>query len=163
MRRSFLITPSSSTLLTLRDGLWRVAIARYGMQGRKLQQKSTNFLWIAWWSPSGNVHCFPLHEKPFIIFCCRNEIASCEEMAYESLPLKDAATLLFFRNQSDLLKFAEQVWSLFQLFQGPWTHRFLLAWLADWPYRWINHLYEEKWRKGGDTQTENNCSILSLR
>jgi len=38
----------------------------------------------------------------------RNEIASCEETAYESLPLKDAATLLFFSNQSDLLKFAEQ-------------------------------------------------------
>ncbi|KAF8803676.1 hypothetical protein BYT27DRAFT_7340499 [Phlegmacium glaucopus] len=38
----------------------------------------------------------------------RNEIASCEEAAYESLPLKDAATLLFFTNQSDLLKFAQQ-------------------------------------------------------
>jgi 26S proteasome regulatory subunit N12 len=39
----------------------------------------------------------------------RNEIASCEETAYESLPLKDAATLLFFQNQSELLRFAEQV------------------------------------------------------
>jgi len=38
----------------------------------------------------------------------RNEIASCEESAYESLPLKDAATLLFFTSQSDLLKFAQQ-------------------------------------------------------
>ncbi|PPQ66761.1 hypothetical protein CVT24_008718 [Panaeolus cyanescens] len=38
----------------------------------------------------------------------RNEIASCEEAAYESLPLKDAATLLFFPNQSELLKFAQQ-------------------------------------------------------
>jgi len=38
----------------------------------------------------------------------RGEIASCEEAAYESLPLKDAATLLFFTNQSELLKFAEQ-------------------------------------------------------
>ncbi|KAF8665818.1 hypothetical protein AX16_000261 [Volvariella volvacea WC 439] len=38
----------------------------------------------------------------------RNEIASCEEVAYESLPLKDAATLLFFTSQSDLLRFAEQ-------------------------------------------------------
>jgi len=38
----------------------------------------------------------------------RNEIASCEEAAYESLPLKDAATLLFFTKQSDLLNFAEQ-------------------------------------------------------
>ncbi|TFK43372.1 SAC3/GANP/Nin1/mts3/eIF-3 p25 family-domain-containing protein [Crucibulum laeve] len=38
----------------------------------------------------------------------RNEIASCEEAAYESLPLKDAATLLFFTNQSELLKFAQE-------------------------------------------------------
>jgi len=37
----------------------------------------------------------------------RNEIASCEEAAYDSLPLKDAATLLFFTNQSELLRFAE--------------------------------------------------------
>ena len=44
-----------------------------------------------------------------IQFHCRNEIASCEEAAYESLPLKDAATLLFFTNQSDFLKFAQQV------------------------------------------------------
>lgn len=39
----------------------------------------------------------------------RNEIASCEEAAYESLPLKDAATLLFFPNQSGLLLFAKEV------------------------------------------------------
>ncbi|PFH52527.1 hypothetical protein AMATHDRAFT_139586 [Amanita thiersii Skay4041] len=38
----------------------------------------------------------------------RNEIASCEEAAYESLPLKDATTLLFFSNQSELLNFAEK-------------------------------------------------------
>jgi len=37
----------------------------------------------------------------------RNEIASCEESAYESLPLKDAATLLFFTSQSELLRFAQ--------------------------------------------------------
>jgi 26S proteasome regulatory subunit N12 len=37
----------------------------------------------------------------------RNEIASCEEAAYQSLPLKDAATLLFFTTQSELLTFAQ--------------------------------------------------------
>jgi 26S proteasome regulatory subunit N12 len=47
--------------------------------------------------------------KCLIMFCRRNEIASCEEVAYESLPLKDAATLLFFTKQSELLTFAEQV------------------------------------------------------
>lgn len=40
---------------------------------------------------------------------CRNEIASCEEAAYDSLPLKDAATLLFFKSQNELLTFAQQV------------------------------------------------------
>ncbi|EIM88531.1 proteasome 26S subunit [Stereum hirsutum FP-91666 SS1] len=38
----------------------------------------------------------------------RNEIASCEEAAYESLPLKDAATLLFFKTQTELMNFAQQ-------------------------------------------------------
>jgi len=38
----------------------------------------------------------------------RNEIASCEEAAYESLPIKDAATLLFFNNQTDLSRFAQE-------------------------------------------------------
>ncbi|KAH9938537.1 proteasome 26S subunit [Fomitopsis serialis] len=38
----------------------------------------------------------------------RNEIASCEEAAYESLPLKDAGTLLFFTTQNELLTFAKQ-------------------------------------------------------
>lgn len=38
----------------------------------------------------------------------RNEIASCEESAYNSLPLKDAALLLFFSSQSELLAFAQQ-------------------------------------------------------
>lgn len=42
-------------------------------------------------------------------FCDRNEIASCEEAAYESLPLKDAATLLFFTTQTELLSFAKEV------------------------------------------------------
>ena len=42
-------------------------------------------------------------------FSLRNEIASCEEVAYDSLPLKDAATLLFFNNRNELLAFAQQV------------------------------------------------------
>lgn len=43
------------------------------------------------------------------IIMVRNEIASCEEAAYESLPLKDAATLLFFKSQTDLMNFIQQV------------------------------------------------------
>ncbi|KAK0482121.1 SAC3/GANP/Nin1/mts3/eIF-3 p25 family-domain-containing protein [Armillaria luteobubalina] len=43
-----------------------------------------------------------------LIGTIRNEIASCEESAYNSLPLKDAALLLFFASQSELLAFAQQ-------------------------------------------------------
>jgi len=38
----------------------------------------------------------------------RNEIASCEEVAYDSLPLKDAATLLFFSSVNEVVAFAQQ-------------------------------------------------------
>ncbi|KAH7105449.1 COP9 signalosome [Auriculariales sp. MPI-PUGE-AT-0066] len=38
----------------------------------------------------------------------RNEIASCEEAAYDSIPLKDASTLLFFTSRSDLMQYAQQ-------------------------------------------------------
>ncbi|KAG8986158.1 hypothetical protein FRB95_003053 [Tulasnella sp. JGI-2019a] len=37
----------------------------------------------------------------------RNEIASCEEAAYESLPFRDAAALLFFTKNTDLVQFAQ--------------------------------------------------------
>ncbi|TRM68248.1 COP9 signalosome [Schizophyllum amplum] len=43
----------------------------------------------------------------------RNEIASCEEAAYDSLPMKDAATLLFFKSQSEVVNFAtSRGWSV---------------------------------------------------
>jgi 26S proteasome regulatory subunit N12 len=38
----------------------------------------------------------------------RNEIASCGEVAYESLPVHDAASLLFFPKQQDLITYAQQ-------------------------------------------------------
>ncbi|SNX82679.1 probable 26S proteasome non-atpase regulatory subunit 8 [Melanopsichium pennsylvanicum] len=37
----------------------------------------------------------------------RNEIASCEEKAYDQLALRDAATLLFFENLDQVLSFAQ--------------------------------------------------------
>ncbi|PWN95812.1 hypothetical protein FA09DRAFT_287386, partial [Tilletiopsis washingtonensis] len=43
----------------------------------------------------------------------RHEIASCEEKAYDSLPLGDAATLLFFDNMQDVSAFAgERGWQI---------------------------------------------------
>lgn len=38
----------------------------------------------------------------------RNEIASCSEKAYTSLPLADAATLLFFKNTEEILVFGKE-------------------------------------------------------
>ncbi|PWZ03296.1 putative 26S proteasome non-atpase regulatory subunit 8 [Testicularia cyperi] len=43
-----------------------------------------------------------------LLHMIRTEIASCEEKAYDSLPLQDAATLLFFDNLQDVLSFAQQ-------------------------------------------------------
>lgn len=43
----------------------------------------------------------------------RREIASCEEKAYDSLPLSDAATLLFFSNMQEVSTFAhERGWQI---------------------------------------------------
>lgn len=41
-----------------------------------------------------------------LVTTVRNEIASCSEKAYSSLPLSDAAVLLFFQNRQELLAFA---------------------------------------------------------
>jgi len=49
-----------------------------------------------------------IHNLYFIIV--RSEIASCSEKAYSYLPLADAATLLFFNNNTnELLNFASEV------------------------------------------------------
>ena len=75
---------------------------------RRLRQ-STSSLSTVSWELSGALPTMAAYADAH--GCDRNEIASCEEAAYESLPLKDAATLLFFTSQSDLLKFAQQVCS----------------------------------------------------
>lgn len=41
-----------------------------------------------------------------LVSTVRNEIASCSEKAYSSLPLSDAAVLLFFQSRQELLDFA---------------------------------------------------------
>ena len=48
-----------------------------------------------------------------LIGTIRREIASCEEKAYDSLPLSDAATLLFFSNMQEVSEFAaERGWQI---------------------------------------------------
>lgn len=44
-----------------------------------------------------------------LMLTIRHEIASCEEKAYDSLPLADAATLLFFENMEQVSSFANEV------------------------------------------------------
>ena len=85
----------------------------------------------------------------------RNEIASCEEAAYESLPLKDAATLLFFRSQSEVLAFAEQV-RVQDLGMGVYvlTSSYYSAGLADRLDTRSNHIHSKGRGEAGDTKRE---------
>ncbi|KAJ3057475.1 hypothetical protein HK097_006403 [Rhizophlyctis rosea] len=61
------------------------------------------------WNARANV---PAEEYAFfmdiLMGTIRNEIASCSEKAYESLPLADAATLLHFKSQEEFRQFAEE-------------------------------------------------------
>lgn len=43
-----------------------------------------------------------------LLFTIRNQIALSQETAYQSLPINDAATLLYFKNQSELMEFSKQ-------------------------------------------------------
>ena len=73
----------------------------------------------------------------------RNEIASCEEMAYDSLPLKDAATLLFFTNRNDLITFAQQVSFFVLTFKCINIHGNVSEGLASEPSRGVDHIQKE--------------------
>lgn len=46
---------------------------------------------------------------PTLLKTVRNEIAACDERAYESLPLRDARTLLFFDSDQEVKDFAQSV------------------------------------------------------
>ncbi|GJN87759.1 hypothetical protein Rhopal_000714-T1 [Rhodotorula paludigena] len=53
------------------------------------------------------------HFTPTLLATVRAEIAACDERAYESLPLRDAKTLLFFDADDDVRRFAhERNWYL---------------------------------------------------
>ncbi|KAL4402417.1 regulatory particle non-ATPase [Malassezia pachydermatis] len=43
-----------------------------------------------------------------LMITIRHEIASCEEKAYDTLPLNDVATLLFFDSQKEVMEFASE-------------------------------------------------------
>ncbi len=55
------------------------------------------------------------HFMDILMDTIRNEIADCSERAYTVLPLRDAATLLHFKNNDELLAFGKQrQWNLDQ-------------------------------------------------
>ncbi|GAA5831176.1 hypothetical protein JCM11251_007784 [Rhodosporidiobolus azoricus] len=48
------------------------------------------------------------HFTPSLLTTVRNEIAACDEKAYETLPVRDAKVLLFFEEEEGVKEFAEQ-------------------------------------------------------
>ncbi|TIA86044.1 hypothetical protein E3P99_03801 [Wallemia hederae] len=60
------------------------------------------------WESKSTIESFSTWIWSDLIDTIRNEIASCQEKAYDSLPMNDAATLLFFTNQSELSQFANK-------------------------------------------------------
>ncbi|KAI8147126.1 cornichon protein-domain-containing protein [Fennellomyces sp. T-0311] len=70
-----------------------------------LMEGSYNKVWSTRSSVQGEEFLF---FYDILINTIRNEIASCSEKAYESLPLQDAGTLLFLKNTKELLNFAQE-------------------------------------------------------
>jgi len=73
---------------------------------RHLMEGSYSKVWAARCNPPLAEYAIFLEQ---LMTTIRNEIASCGEKAYTSLPVADAATLLFFDQMQDLLAFAAQV------------------------------------------------------
>lgn len=94
-------------------------------------------------------------------FFSSNEIASCEEAAYESLPLKDAATLLFFNSQSELLTFAQQVESIVANLLFPMLN-FVVAWVASQSLRIHDYLRAEGRRADGNTERKAYICVAKI-
>ena len=96
----------------------------------------------------------------------RNEIASCEEAAYDSLPLKDAGTLLFFKSQSELMSFAQQVRRSLNYASYACSHhsgRFpRIAWMGSRPRRINNSVRQEERREDRDPQGEAHSCELTV-
>ncbi|KAI7847373.1 cornichon protein-domain-containing protein [Circinella umbellata] len=70
-----------------------------------LMEGSYNKVWSTRSSVQGEEFLF---FYDILIDTIRNEIASCSEKAYDSLPLQDAGTLLFLKNTKELLNFAQE-------------------------------------------------------
>ncbi|GAA6043642.1 hypothetical protein JCM8097_000850 [Rhodosporidiobolus ruineniae] len=83
---------------------------------RSLMEGSYSRVWQLC-RPSSPSASLPLpefaHFTPTLLATVRAEIAACDERAYESLPLRDARTLLFFEGDEEVRTFAaERNWHL---------------------------------------------------
>jgi len=70
-----------------------------------LMEGSYNRVWNARANVPANEYLFFMD---ILVDTIRNDIASCSEKAYVSLPLSDAATLLYFNNEKEVLEFAKE-------------------------------------------------------
>lgn len=79
---------------------------------RSLMEGSYSRVWSLC-RPSSSSASLPLpefsHFTPTLLQTVRNEIAACDERAYESLPVRDARTLLFFESDQEVQAFAQSV------------------------------------------------------
>lgn len=75
-----------------------------------LMEGSYNRVWNARANVPANEYLFFMD---ILVNTIRNEIASCSEKAYLSLPVSDAATLMYFNNENEFLEFAkERKWNI---------------------------------------------------
>ncbi|KAG0653478.1 hypothetical protein C6P46_002749 [Rhodotorula mucilaginosa] len=77
---------------------------------RSLMEGSYSRVWSLC-RPSSSSASLPLpefsHFTPTLLQTVRNEIAACDERAYESLPVRDARTLLFLESDQEVQEFAQ--------------------------------------------------------
>ncbi|GAA5978882.1 hypothetical protein JCM10908_002722 [Rhodotorula pacifica] len=78
---------------------------------RSLMEGSYSRVWSLCRPSSSTSASLPLPEfayfTPTLLKTVRNEIAACDERAYESLPLRDARTLLFLESDQEVKEFAQ--------------------------------------------------------
>ncbi|SCZ92090.1 BZ3500_MvSof-1268-A1-R1_Chr5-3g08331 [Microbotryum saponariae] len=86
----------------------------------------------------------------------RSEIASCDERAYATLPLRDAQTLLFFSNESDVRAFAkERGWSVDE------AKGIIRFGVQSGPLK-ANKSTEAGWGLGGDKEMNKERIVASV-
>mgnify|MGYP002717583861 CR=1 FL=1 len=97
-------------------GRVRLTTSRHPRTHAQLERSLMEGSYSRVWSlcrPSSSSASLPLpefsHFTPTLLQTVRNEIAACDERAYESLPVRDARTLLFLESDQEVQEFAQSV------------------------------------------------------